>query len=141
VEYDIVLKLKSLLGDEFLVKINRSNNVQDYTIVDLNKKILRCSEEEYGNRLKANLNKLGLLEKKSEEKFIPKNYLTSCIEDRVQLLQGLIDTDGEVNNNNYVYSTISYQLALDIQFLAQSLGGTAHLVNRQTKFTYNDSVL
>jgi hypothetical protein len=82
------------------------------------------------------LRHLNLLGKHSYDKFIPKEYLYSTIQERIDLLSGLIDTDGEVDKSGYVYSTTSYQLALDVQFLVQSLGGTAKIEHRQTYFTY-----
>jgi len=36
---------------------------------------------------------LNLFDKKSNNKFIPTPYLFSSLEDRVELLQGLMDTD------------------------------------------------
>ena len=59
----------------------------------------------------------------SLNKFIPKMYLFSSIEDRQKLLKGLFDTDGCVRpNGSYLYSTSSLQLANDIMFLCRSLG-------------------
>lgn len=64
----------------------------------------------------------------SYSKFIPKDYLFSDVQDRVSLLQGLMDTDGTIENIGTIYySTTSKQLALDVQFLVHSLGGTARI--------------
>ena len=61
------------------------------------------------------IRKLGL-NRKSDEKFIPKDYLTSSIEDRRQLLCGLMDTDGSVGNqkHKYSYSTIIKALKYEL---------------------------
>lgn len=69
------------------------------------------------------IRKLGL-NRKSDEKFIPKSYLMSSIEDRRQLFCGLMDTDGSVGNkkHKYSYSTKSERLARDVQQLCWSLG-------------------
>lgn len=76
------------------------------------------------------------IDKPSYLKHIPSDYLYSSIEDRISLLQGLMDTDGTIENIGTIYySTISPQLASDIQFLVQSLGGTAR-VKLESNRTY-----
>lgn len=72
---------------------------------------------------------------KSEYKFIPKDYLYSSIEDRISLLQGLMDTDGTIDKRNGcpTYSTSSKQLALDFSELVRSLGGITTTSIKKTK--------
>ncbi len=71
---------------------------------------------------------------KSEHKHIPKEYLTSSIEQRMELVRGLMDTDGTVGDNGYVeYSTSSPTLADDILLLLRSLGIIAKKSKRKTK--------
>lgn len=85
------------------------------------------------------LEKLGLDGKHSWEKFIPQVYLYSSIEDRIELIKGLMDTDGYYKKGIYEYSTTSNQLAEDVKFLAQSLGCTAKIVLKSNpKYTYNN---
>ena len=76
---------------------------------------------------------LELLDTKSHNKFIPTDYKFSSIEDRVALLQGLMDTDGTVGKapaknpeigGAISYCTVSIALAFDVRELVQSLGGT-----------------
>ena len=68
--------------------------------------------------------KLGLRYKKSHNKFIPKGFLKTSKEFRLNLLAGLIDTDGFISKNNQItICTKSYQLAEDIKDLVFSLGG------------------
>ena len=75
------------------------------------------------NILQQKLESIGLLGKKSGDKFIPKNYQTSSKENRLELLAGLIDTDGYRDvNGSYEYSTKSLQLSEDVAFVARSLG-------------------
>ena len=60
----------------------------------------------------------------SEYKFIPEIYKYSSIEDRISILQGLMDTDGSVNRNGIpLFSTCSKSLSDDIREIIQSLGG------------------
>jgi len=65
---------------------------------------------------------------KSGEKFIPQEYLTASEEDRLELLRGLIDTDGHVDEKGHVsFGTTSVQLAKDVYYLILSLGYRASL--------------
>ena len=58
-------------------------------------------------------------------KFIPKQYLFSSIEQRIELLQGLMDTDGSIQHNGRIdFCSNSEQLVDDVSFLVRSLGGT-----------------
>lgn len=70
------------------------------------------------------LRRVGLVGKYSGTKFIPRECLLSDITYRMQLLAGLIDTDGHVDKKNTIaYVTKSEQLAKDIKHLVFSLGG------------------
>ena len=56
-------------------------------------------------------------------KFIPKQYLYSSIENRKKLFKGLIDTNGSINSRGlFEFSTGSEQLFLDVTELCRSLG-------------------
>lgn len=72
-------------------------------------------------------------------KFIPKEYLLSSIDDRFELARGLIDTDGTLNNLGRIsFCTVSKQLADDFKFLIQSLGYrlTIRTDNRNNNIAY-----
>ena len=85
------------------------------------------------------LTRLRLIGKKAAYKFIPREYKLGSLEVRLAVLQGLLDTDGTVDARGQVYFTsISKQLALDVQFIVQSLGGTATLFRKKAPF-YRDS--
>ena len=59
----------------------------------------------------------------SKTKFIPNEYKMSSIEDRLELIRGLIDTDGSINEKGHIkISFVGEQLAKDLQFVLQSLG-------------------
>lgn len=80
----------------------------------------------------------GLNEKKSDEKFIPNDYLYSSIDDRLELLRGLCDTDGYLCKNDFVdYSTSSERLARDIVSLVYSLGGRATISEGKSHYVKN----
>lgn len=71
----------------------------------------------YGLNFNGTLNRT-----KCAEKFIPEEYMKSSIEDRLQLLAGLIDSDGHMNKNGYYdLAFSSEQIAKDIQYVARSL--------------------
>lgn len=74
----------------------------------------------------------------SYNKFIPKEYLWGSIEQRKQLLYGLMDTDGCVEDKNrFSFSTTSKKLADDFMYLCRSLGYvvTLKIDNRADKYT------
>ncbi len=137
-EDDVMEKINNILKkDNFELKLDKIDK-KDYRIFDNNLNPRTFIKGELLHRLKIELENLELIGKKSYEKFIPKQYLFNTVENRIKLLQGLIDTDGEVKNQTYTYSTTSIQLAEDIQFLIQSLGGTCKISKRQTYYTHND---
>lgn len=69
------------------------------------------------------LKKYGLKNKKSGDKFIPKEALLSDSNYRKRLLSGLINTDGYFNNGGYSYVSKSRILVEDIRNLVYSIGG------------------
>lgn len=76
------------------------------------------------DKIRSELRKLGLLGKKSGSKFIPQEYKIRSKEDQLELLAGLIDTDGHYSekSNNYEYSSKSFQLAKDFVWVARAAG-------------------
>ena len=80
----------------------------------------------------------GLFGKPSHEKEIPEQYLNGSTQQRLSLLQGLLDTDGTVQKSGSVsFSTTSQKMAEQVQYLVRSLGGMAALRPRTSTFTYN----
>lgn len=64
----------------------------------------------------------------SDDKAIPCLYLSGSTAQRLAVLQGLLDTEATVRKNRHiVYSTLSEELALGIQYLVRSLGGMARV--------------
>lgn len=92
------------------------------------------------NPVKARLTDLGLMGKRCWEKWIPEEYLYASVEQRVALLQGLLDTDGGVKNKAQLssidYTSTSEVLARQLKQVVESLGGTARISDRVTSFTY-----
>jgi hypothetical protein len=74
------------------------------------------------------LRALGLQGRGSSSKFVPDCYKFNVPGLRLQVLQGLLDTDGTVctpSHSTIEYCTVSAQLRDDVVFLVQSLGGIA----------------
>lgn len=72
------------------------------------------------------LEKVGLTDTKAATKFIPDEFLYGGVEARTAILQGLMDTDGYVDERGQCYFTsVSKRLADGVRFIVQSLGGTA----------------
>lgn len=75
------------------------------------------------NRVMKAIRELGLTVT-SREKFIPEMYLRGAASDRLELLRGLMDSDGSAYGNNVSgYSTSSEQLSKDVAELVRSVGG------------------
>jgi len=97
----------------------------DYSIVGYGKNI---------NNLTNKLRTLNLMGKKSHSKFIPQDYLYSSINDRFELVRGLMDTDGYNDNGKSAeYSTASYALSIHVSELLRSLGYMVKIKERMTK--------
>ena len=79
---------------------------------------------------------LGLSKTLSYNKFVPKDYLLGSKEQRLALLQGLMDNDGTISADGMAveYNTTSPQLADDVLFLVRSLGGSAWMSKRVPTF-------
>lgn len=73
----------------------------------------------------------------SYHKKIPEEYKKGSINQRLQLLQGLFDTDGSIDKQGHItYTSESYQLILDIKEVLGSLGyvSTIH-TDKRDKYT------
>ena len=70
---------------------------------------------------------LGLLPIRCENRFVPHQFKTASRRDRLELLAGLLDTDGYMNHSGFEYVSKSHQLAQDVAFVARSLGLAAYI--------------
>jgi len=79
----------------------------------------------------------GLAKHRSWEKFIPDYVFTAPIDYRLAFLQGLMDTDGTVDERGRCYFTsTSERLADGLRQLVWSLGGKAYKRTNHPTFTY-----
>jgi len=81
---------------------------------------------------------LELMERRAEDKHVPAQFLWTTVTNRIALLQGLMDTDGGVQEGkqNVEFSSVSKNLADGVKFLIESLGGYASEGEKETTYVY-----
>jgi len=86
------------------------------------------------HRMMETLRVWGLADCYSYQKFIPDHYLVAKKDDRLSLLQGLMDTDGWIDkkSGSAYFSSSSSRLAENVVDLARSLGGVATLRQKRS---------
>lgn len=87
------------------------------------------------NPLMESLSELELEGCDSGTKFIPLDYQVASARDRLELLAGYIDTDGEQHGGVMTTSSKSEQLSEDVAFVARSLGFAAYLSEKEVEGT------
>lgn len=140
-ENDVVDLLREKLGKRYSVNRCAKDRNYEYCISD-NEKASRERfnngeyKEGYRNGIKTRLIDLGLFGCTAEHKFIPDIYKFASVNDRIEVLSGLMDTDGEISRQGlYEISSKSEKLIKDIKFIVESLGGTCTYSKRLTKYT------
>ena len=83
----------------------------------------------YDNPFLSELRRLDLVDKKADSKFIPEEYIYDSIENRIALLQGLMDSDGtsDKHGTHTSFGSISKALSEGVAYLVRSLGGIARV--------------
>lgn len=85
------------------------------------------------------LKKLNLYGCRSWEKFIPDIYMLSSIANRIELLRGLLDTDGSISKTgNIMFGSSSRKLSEQVMELVRSLAGMATLSIKKDARGYRD---
>lgn len=140
---DIANKVFTNLGEDYEEGYKRAANGKDISF-NINYKYKFNKEKtkgyknnQYGcNPLLRELDNLGLQGLTGKDKFIPDIYKYSSIEDRIQLIQGLMDTDGYINKvgRDIQYTTISSRLASDIWILFKELGLSSIISTKQNEY-------
>ena len=146
-----------IVGDDYEIHERILNESDDnYKFFDKTelKEQQKSTVKYYGRisyKYQQELQRLGLEGCKCDTKFIPDSYLYDCVENRVALLQGLMDTDGTVLNVGQKaqeqkrvpttsFWTSSERLANNVVTLVRGLGGTCRLYKYEkgtTKATKN----
>ena len=149
----ILDRLQELLGDGFEFKYDPTTTCE-YRIVD-KERFLHKDEfknGQYGvNRLHRWLEDLNLCVG-CEYKYIPDQYKFGSVEQRIELVKGLMDTDGYISKDgSMIFSNTSKQLIDDFVEVIRSLGLLCTVVRKDpasggvyngrvifgTKFSYN----
>ena len=93
----------------------------------------KISDKKNSNRFTQILRSLNLL----NNKHVPELYKINSREVRLQLLAGLIDTDGHLGKNGcYEFTQKNEEIMDDVIFLARSLGFAAYKSVKKTSWTY-----
>lgn len=130
-QYDFKIKPENVIVKDHIDKNNKF--VKGFV------KCIKIPEEKY--RLKTHLKKLNLWNKKSIHKHIPKKYLFNSIENRLEILKGLMDTDGYLDERGHIgFTSSSKKLANNIAFLIRSLGGKVTITSKIPKFTHKNEI-
>ncbi len=77
-----------------------------------------------------------------KNKHIPQNYLRSSHEDRLELLRGLMDTDGSVTKNtrSFEFYQKNYDLVLQVVELLSTLGIKSNIRHKKIKGNYYHTI-
>lgn len=129
-ERDLVDKVDNLLRAYGVHLSNKGSKPNEYCVSGIDNYL-------QAQAFNAKLSQLGLRGVHSDTKFIPQEYLKGSVEQRLDLLAGLIDTDGYTRGSSYVYYTVSDQLKDDVVELVSGLGMTAKVSQKVSpKYTY-----
>lgn len=127
-EIESVERLRCLLNENYDFSISKTYSCPQYSVIGKSRQSVNLYNREI-KRLKLNVH--------GKDKFIPQEYLLGSIEQRKELLKGLMDSDGTISKeqNRISYSTTSSKLAKDFCLLVQSLGGiaTIHAYDRTSQ--------
>lgn len=132
----IVEKVRSIIEKDFSYSVTRKGSSITYSIT-----IPENRGKKDSNIVFNILTNLKLDNTNSYNKFIPSLYLDTTIENRFELLRGLMDGDGTISkqSSSLSYCTTSEQLAKDVSTLVYSLGGIAKIREKQTSY-YSDGI-
>ena len=115
-DHDLVAFAEAGLPDKMVIKKTKE---------DITYRIVSDGTQQI-NVVRRLLNSVGLKGCGSDTKFIPQEYFTASVEQRLALLQGLLDTDGYISVSGVIqFSSNSFALASGVAELAMSLGANA----------------
>lgn len=110
-DLEIVDKVRKLLPNGYTVK--QYKDQKTWAIKRINKNFIPFYQI---------ISEIGLYGTRSSNKFIPENYQYGSYDQRLELIRGLMDTDGYSHKSVKEYYTISPKLSEDFLNVARSLG-------------------
>jgi hypothetical protein len=93
-----------------------------------------------GNPLNTELRKLGLRGVAGDERFVPDAYRLGSRRVRLDVLAGLLDSDGSKHGQGYDFCSKSAALADHVAFVARSLGLAAYVSAREVRSPWSGAV-
>jgi replicative DNA helicase len=128
--FEMIERLRARVGDDLAVT---AAGGPDYRVVQRRGSHREGIQGATPNPLMVALAALGLQGLSSHEKFVPRRYMSARRSVRLDVLRGLLDTDGWVERWGTVrFATSSRRLADDVVELARSVGAWARLRGRRT---------
>ena len=128
-------RIKETLIENYTLKGYFYSTCPRYSIIRKDKK--KFKENVYIQEIKRlGLNVVG------HEKFIPEEYMLGSVQQRIALLQGLMDSDGSISKekNKIDFTSTSLRLINDVKLLIESLGGKCNSIYQdKRKNKYNRS--
>lgn len=136
----IIDKLNTICGDDGQF-YHKPTTSYDFVYKNPNANKMQGRKGVFNTKLQHAINTLGLFGKKSNTKFIPDIYLRASKAQKLELLQGLMDTDGFASKKNQlVYTTVSKELCDNVVYLIRSLGGSASISYKTPTYMYKNQI-
>lgn len=123
---------------DVVAKFNKQLPLSDVlsdSVDGLSHRVRRSSRTNKPSDTKTILESLSLVCKDCYNKFVPSAYKYGPREIRLEVLRGILDTDGFVENRGVEISTSSKMMRDDITFLVRSLGGLVTVNEHIPTFT------
>ena len=134
---EIITELNNICKNDGIFEYINNKNKYDYSYKSLIKEKKQGVYGVFETELKNKINELKLFGVKSDTKFIPEIYFNSSKEQKIKLIQGLLDTDGYASKNNeLIYTTVSKKLCDSMVYLIRSIGGQAKIKTKITSYKY-----
>ena len=140
--HEIETYLKSSCKTTYYKEVNVKDKNCDILYVDREKELVESGMTKNNAKKASFLQKLRNLDL-YKNKHIPEEYLVAPIEDRLALLQGLMDTDGTIDkrNGNCTFSQSDYDFCVQFQKLLSSLGIKSSIKEKKMQYVKKDGSL
>lgn len=142
-DQQIIDEIKSRLPDDMQINKQKSNKYGYF--ISPTKQYVENFNRNFGGKRTLNqtvspmvveFKKMNLMGKKSPDKFIPQIYKTASFQQKLDLINGLFDTDGSINPKpgNASFCTTSLQLAEDVRDILWSIGALVNIKEKKPFF-------